>query len=740
MADSSSSLVVADFIRAATTQWQTAEAADTENRTEAEIDQQFRNLRQWDSEDERRRKTEKRPCLTIDQINEPIRQLTNRQRNARYSLKVHPVGNGADEDTAEDYQGIIRHLEVNGGAKAARDWAFQDAASIGWGYYRLNLEYENPLVSRDQIITYEAIRNPFSVYDDPARIETRNQVKRRFLFIVEDLPKDEYRRRFPHSQIAGLETFHGIGNAQPEWFPEGGVRIAEYFFVDEQDVKMCELPDGQVVKKADAPAGVPPVAAWTATSRTVKWALINAVEILEGNEDKTGPRDWAGTYIPVFEVVGEELNINGKRVRRGIVRPMRGPQVMYNFHASELVGELALTPKAKIMMPVGGEEGLEREYEESNRRNLPYLRYNSSVVTSDGRIMETKPFIAQFTDPAKIQAIVMALNQAKVDIHTTGAYYDQTDPNRKNAEQSGRAMDRRKEAQELSSNNYIDNFMQHTLVQQETPALLDLIPKIYYRPGRILRILGKEDKARAVILKQPFVDGKKGPEPLTPGDPRHGTELAHFYDPGVGTYDMTVTVGMSYATQRQETASQQIDLMKVLPDMMRAAIAPLAVRNMDIIGNDDMADRMDRTLPPEIRGDENEQGPDPAMLQQQIKQASAVIQVVTKELNSKNDLIEKDTLKIDSDERIKRAEIEAKIQIAAMDNDTKLRIEELKLRGELMQAELDAKQAELTQFYAQRHERGMADVSHGQALETADMSHQQALEQQAVQPVDGASA
>ena len=42
-----------------------------------------------------------RPCLTIDRLSQPVRQLSNSIRSQQYSIDVMPNGFGADDDTAE---------------------------------------------------------------------------------------------------------------------------------------------------------------------------------------------------------------------------------------------------------------------------------------------------------------------------------------------------------------------------------------------------------------------------------------------------------------------------------------------------------------------------------------------------------------------------------------------------------------------------------------------------------------
>ena len=119
--------------------WRACDTAESMQREEGEKDLRFLNLEQWDPQDERDRGD--RPTLVIDQIGEPFRQLIGRQKSAKPGILAVPVDSGADVDTAEVYQGLIRHIENKGHAKQARDEAFKSAAGIGFGYYRIVTEY-----------------------------------------------------------------------------------------------------------------------------------------------------------------------------------------------------------------------------------------------------------------------------------------------------------------------------------------------------------------------------------------------------------------------------------------------------------------------------------------------------------------------------------------------------------------------------------------------------------------------
>ena len=666
-----------DFMTTALTRWETCATAEKDQRTEGQTDLRFLNLDQWDKADRQNRM--ERPTLTIDQIGEPFRQLIGRQKASKPSLLAVPVDSGADIETAEIYQGLIRHIENKGHAKNARDEAFKGAAAVGFGYYRIITSYEHeqdataPMeVLFDQSIKYQPIENPMSVFRDPA-CPLHEPEKCRYCFIVEDMPKEDFEQRYPKAISSASAAFEATGVSMPEWYPTNTVRIADYFYVETTkgpEVALVRSPENQEfnVLADSIPEGAEIVQRRRLEYRTVKLAKISGAEILEGNPSKRAGREWPGMYIPVIPVFGEALVVDGARTLRGIIRAARDPQRMYNYQCSELVYELALSPKSKVLATVESIEGLEDMWKDAATSAYPALL--SKAFDAEGRGLPL-PTVAQFTDPSKIQALVVAINQHKSDLRTTTGWYDATDPNRRGADQSGRAIMARKESQAEGNANLIDNFTE--ALRFEGQVLLDLIPKIYTRPGRVLRLAGLEDPAES--------------EMVTMGQPYNGQDgLQRIYQWGTGRYDVTVSVGASYTTRRQEAAAWQLDLMKVLPPQMAAAMAPIAVRNIDGPGNTEIAKRLNKTLPPNLQG-EKEKSPIPPEAKQMIEQAQQMVEQLSQRVQQLSGVIEMDEVKAQKELTRTRESDQTKERVARIAAEAEIARTRMELIKELMKVD-----------------------------------------------------
>lgn len=671
-ASSATNPKVQEFLTTARKQWRTANEAEEDNRREGTTDLAFLNLDQWPKQikELRSQPGRERPCLTIDQIGEPFRQLTNKQRESRPAIHISPEDGKANQDTAEVLQGLVRAIEYDSDAQIAYATAFEGAAGIGWGYARLRSEFDGD--GPDQNLIVDMLENPFAVYLDPGtRLWDRRDM--RYAFVVQDMPKDLYDSLYGDSQVAkqgaSLVEFSGLGDEASDWFPEGAVRVAEYYCVKDEQVELGEDAEGTTVDVTKANR------ATLKNVRTIRrpvvyWSKINGLEILDGNADKTGGRRIPGKTIPIRPCFGQVLNVNGKRVYRGIVRAARDAQQAYNYQNSELVFELALAPKSKVIMAEGQDEGHESMWESGNVEAFPYMLYKPTTV---GDKVVGPPNVVQFTDPTKIQAIVVAINQAKADLRSTTGWYDATDPTRKNTDQSGRAILARKESQNQGSINYLDNF--NRFVTSLGKLMLEWIPEIYDRPGRIIRTLGMEDEVERVMINAPFVEQDGALHQVDAQAAALIEQVKHF-NLKEGTYGVRVSPGTSYTTRKQEAAEWQFRILEARPELLNV-FGDIAFKNLDGPGHDQIAERIANLIPPQIKGDD-QQPPIPPEAQQQLAQYQQAIQAMEAKIRELQMQVDTQGIKADADLQKQREE-----------NAIKLQIERLKAEVAAMQVRAD---------------------------------------------------
>jgi hypothetical protein len=152
-----------DTLDDAKERFKAASEAESENREAALEDLKFARLgEQWPEDALRQRRSEGRPCLTINRMPAFARQIVNDARQNKPAIRVRPADSNADVKTAEIYNGLIRNIEQSSNADVAYDTALESAVYGGIGYFRIKTDYAHV-----DAITMWFVKNPewFDVID-----------------------------------------------------------------------------------------------------------------------------------------------------------------------------------------------------------------------------------------------------------------------------------------------------------------------------------------------------------------------------------------------------------------------------------------------------------------------------------------------------------------------------------------------------------------------------------------------
>lgn len=610
--------------------------AESENRSAAMDDLAFKIGKQWDPAVEAQRTREGRPCLTMNKLPAFIHQITNSQRQNVPSINVHPVGDG-DKEVAEVIQGAIRHIEYSSNASVAYDTAVNSAAEIGFGYFRLVTDYCDE-ASFDQEIRFQRIRNPFTVYLDPLSVNPDGS-DAQWCILSEKIAKKEFASLYPGSEPADMNAIRGLGDAAHDWADEDSVRIAEYYRVNRKKAKVVLLSNGESGFKDDLlqlPEGVTVAQERDGHKSVVEWFKLTANEILERTEI---PCKW----IPVFPVYGDETDIDGKVIRSGIIRHAKDPARMYNFWMTAATEEVALRPRTPYIGAEGQFEGHEAEWAAANTSSFPFLEYKPKAL---GGGLAPPPQRQPMADmPVGVLQMAMHAND---DIKATTGIFDAS-LGAKSNETSGIAIQRRDKQGETANYHYTDNL--NITLRHVGRCIIDMWPKVY-DGQRTLQVMGQDGKISAQEVNKPI------PPEQQKIDPKTGAVQAFLNDMTVGKYSTTVSTGPSYDTLRQEAVDGMIQAGQAWPKLWDVAGDKL-VRTMDWPGADDIADRLAKTLPPELRDqDEGEAPPQiPPEIQQQLQRYEQAMNDLMNQLDQAKTGLDK--AKLQSDTQIEVARINA---------------------------------------------------------------------------------
>jgi hypothetical protein len=576
---------------------------------------------QWPEGMRKNRDQDKRPSLTINKTRIHALMVINEAKENRPSVKVSAVGGDASYESAQVYEGVIRHIEYQSNAADAYDTALDFQVKTGIGYWRVVTEYAGD-DSFDQEIYIRRIRNPLSVYLDPD-IKEMDGSDAKYGFVFDDMKREDFNRKYPAFKDTVASTTLG---ERDDWSNADTVRVAEYYYITyEKDTLIAmPVPNGvggehiAMVTQSELMAGDAELAKLVLADKSIQrreiqkqkvdWCLIGGDQIIDRKE-------WLGTTVPIVRVVGEETLIDGKLDRKGHVRNLKDPQRMYNYWSSGAVEYVALQTKTPWLADARAIEGYEAIWDNANTENHAYLPYNS--VDDQGQpIMPPSRQDPPVMSAAYIQGMQASAEEMKM---VSG----QNDPlmGAPSNEISGVAIGKRVKQADRATMQYRDN--QAKAVRYTGKILVEIIPKAYDTP-RTIRILaedGSDDTVRIDPNQQ---------QPMTEQPKTDGTDgVDRAFNPAMGKYEVVAESGPSYVTKREEAFETMSQQAQQDPSFMAVA-GDLYFKSADFPLSDEIAERYKNNIPAAIRGE----GPSPELqqAQQQLQEAQQQTQQLQAQL------------------------------------------------------------------------------------------------------------
>ena len=380
-----------------------------------------------------------------------------------------------------------------------------------------------------------------------------------YCFIISDISREEYKDKYGEDAM----PFNYADSQYIEgWCTQNTVRIAEYFVKEPENKQIYQLQDGRTVDKLEE--GDVSVKKRTVKSFKIKWYLLSGNKVLD---DKT----WPGKkYIPVIPVWGKELNVGGRRVIRSLIRNAKDPQRMYNFWQSSDTELVALAPKTPYLATAKQIAGHEHQWKEAHRKNFPYLLVNADPSAPSWPHREAAPQASS----AMTEKIQMADQEIR---DTTGL--QKASLGMQSNERSGVAIRERQRQGDIGTFAFIDNLARSITYMGK--VLVDIAPAVL-DTERIIRLGLEDGQQQFEAVNVVTFDGKV------------------LNDLSLGTYDVVVTVGPSFSTQRTEARQSMSEFIQYFPQAA-PLIGDLYAKSMDWKGADEFAERLAFMLPPEVK-------------------------------------------------------------------------------------------------------------------------------------------
>jgi hypothetical protein len=653
---------------------------------------------QWDPIVKQQREIAGRPAMSFPRCHTFVQQVSNEARQNKPQIKFAPRLD-QDKDTAEVYEGLARYIQYASDAQVAYETAIEYSAGASFGYYRYLTDYVDD-DSDDLELKVVAVLDPLTIYG--VLVPSCFGRKVRFAFVVEEMPKEEFKALYPDSEVSTIEWSEAERRGDG-WIGSESVRIAEYWWVEDGK------KDG---KRRPKPK--------------VKFCKTNGLEILPDSET-----DWPGSTIPIIPVLGSQLIMKGKPRLFSVVRPQKGAQQLINYSKSRIAESLSTSPISPFIAAEGQLSGYEAQWKASNTNPTVVLFYKP--VDAAGR---PAPAPARQTFEPPIQALSAFVMQEVDDMKATTGIYDAALGSPGTNETSGQMVARRQQQSNLTTMHFMDNLERSFKLGGK--IMEEVIPQIY-DTGREITIVGKDEAEKVVQINKPYTDDT--------GKQRH-------YKMADISLGLIVTLGRSFDSKRMESFDMMQQVIESSPNSF-PMIADIFFKNSDMAGADQLAERFQKMLPPQLQPNQDESIPPHAQamiaqLQQHAQESQQIAQQLQQEKMGKvwesqgklqqiaaqhaSDMVLEDKKLLT---QITVAEIQTKAQNAA-DREADRRALEAQFHDQAHGASMaaaGAQQAQQSQQMDQAHQAGMqADQQAGQSAQSAqDAAQSQAAQQQAAE-------
>ncbi|EAA4135794.1 portal protein [Salmonella enterica subsp. enterica] len=521
---------------------------------------------------------EKYPKFEINKVATELNRIIAEYRNNRITVKFRPGDKEASEELANKLNGLFRadYEETDGGE--ACDNAFDDAATGGFGCFRLTSMLVNEYDPMDerQRIAIEPVYDPSrSVWFDPDA-KKYDKSDALWAFCMYSLSPEKYEAEYGKTPPASLDVTT-MTSWEYDWFEPEVVYIAKYYEVRKESVdvisyrqpitgEIATYDSDQIEDIEDelALAGFQEVARRSVKRRRVYVSVVDGQNFLEK------PRRIPGEHIPLIPVYGKRWFIDDIERVEGHIAKAMDPQRLYNLQVSMLADSAAQDPGQVPIFDPEQVRGLEKHWEDRGKKRPAFLVARAPRDKAGNPIGPAAP--GSFTPAPQLSpaiATMLQLTSADIQEVTGSSQAMQQMPSNIAQETVNNLMNRA----DMASFIYLDNMAKS--LKRAGEVWLSMAREVY-GSEREVRVVNEDGTDDIALMNAQVVDSQTG-------------RVVALNDLSTGRYDVTVDVGPSYTARRDATVSVMTNVLStMLPnDPMRPAIQGIILDNIDGEGLDD---------------------------------------------------------------------------------------------------------------------------------------------------------
>jgi len=627
----------------------------------------------------------KRPCLHEDVITPYCNQVENQIELNPMGVEAQPLGDGADEDSAEFLEGRIRNIEYEERAQIAYLRAAGNAIKCSFGAWKLETA---PRSDGSQKVCIEEIQDPKSVIPGFFKKAAGQDMRR--CWELDRMTHEEFRRTWPK---AAIRNFEGWRASAPQWVDDTTVQVAALWHLEEDERELLRIatPEGEVQAYTDEfesgtkalPGEV--VERRQESRRRVLKTIFDGVEALNETEwIDPGDGEAYPPEIPVIFVTGRIKYEKGVRVIDSLVRKGRVGQLLYDYVISQSQETMALAPRTARL----GAEGSFDTSTNWNPRSITSTKEYKPTVNPETGQANPAPILEQY-DVSGIQFLELAKDSVLRGIQNSLGM-SATERKDRSAK-SGKALESLKEEMSVGSAHYFGALQ---VAQERQYRILQ----------RILPLIEADQE-------QLSIRDKFGRHKMVPPLYR-------------GNHMIAIGTGKRYQTLQDKQEEFADELVKVSGDPLITLVALRGAAKMRGLGEygDEIVEVFDALIaakyPDVYKAMNKEEGaPMPPEAHAAMQQAQEAV----KSLDGYAKQLERRIMELEEDIKAQRVKSESQERISAQDNETKIQLEQMKIdaQRELKNIELLIERVRATTAGVTK----MAELEHASEARDKELAH-----------------
>lgn len=361
---------------------------------------------------------------------------------------------------------------------------------------------------------------------------------------------------------------------------------------------------------------------------------------------------YPGKYLPFAVVTGPSYSSDNNIHYTSITRQLRGIQKEINFLKSEMIASIACAPKNTFF---GDNDAFDENElplcEEAATNPRVFLGHKAGATIQQMKQPEIPT--------AYIESVDKNIEIARV---ITGIYPDPTLQNGLNAV-SGKAIKQQQAGQAIATYEFVDSL--NYAIKHVGEIILDLLP-YYWNDDKVRLSMGADGNYSSVSM---------GP-----------TEVPNVsnFDLAYGKYQVSISTGASYASQKDALIEMVMDCVKTNPQAMQVAL-PWLINNINLPGSEELSDMFSLLLPSNIQQFIAQQKGQSQNPEDKLKAAFLQLQKLQQESQAKDQMVDQLTESLQNETaqlQSKEQELQLKKQMNDDNNHMKLLIEDMKLNHE----------------------------------------------------------